>query len=258
MPLYLTWWNHQQSVAENLARLVCEPGGRLLEEGRLVLAIEADGGDLSRLVLRAVAAGRTKHHEIEQSVRADPTRTLERLLELRLLERVVPVTEAGSRTRRHIYRIADNFLAFWLSVVEPYRAEIERGLGSSILQTILQRLDDHMGARWEEAFRPHLRRLAREGALGDEIVRIGAFWAEHPPVEIDAVALAGRSEQAVLLGEAKWARSVDAARIVSELKQKASSLPKVSPEVRYAVCARDQVTHEAQDTICISASDIFG
>ncbi len=46
----------------------------------------------------------------------------------RLVERVVPITEAGSRTRRRSYRIADNFLVFRLGMVEPYRAEIERGL----------------------------------------------------------------------------------------------------------------------------------
>ncbi len=68
-----------------------------------------------------------------------------------------------------------------------------------------------MGPRFEEAFRAHLRRLAANGTLAPDIVRIGPFWSEHPAVEIDAVALAGRGEEAVLLGEAKWARSTDAA-----------------------------------------------
>ena len=40
-----------------------------------------------------------------------------------------------------------------------------------------------------EAFRAHLRRLAADGTLPPDIVRIGPFWSEHPPVEIDAVPL---------------------------------------------------------------------
>jgi hypothetical protein len=181
IPLYLSWWDQRRSVRENLARLVCRPGGLLLEEGLLVLATEGDGGDLGQLVLRAIAAGRTKHGEIERAVRAEPARTLERLIELRLVERIVPVTEAGSRTRRRTYRIADNFLAFWLGIVERYRAEIERGLGPSILSPLIQRLDDHMGSAWEEAFRSHLRRLASDGALVPDIVRIGTFCRSTLP-----------------------------------------------------------------------------
>jgi AAA+ ATPase superfamily predicted ATPase len=257
IPLYLTWWDQQRSVRENIARLVCRPGGRLLDEGRLVLATDAGTGDLGQLVLRAIAAGRTKHGEIEQAVRAEPARTLDRLMQLRLIERVVPVTEAGSRTRRRSYRIADNFLAFWLGIVEPYRAEIERGLGPSILTPLMQRLDDHMGGRWEEAFRSHLRRLAAGGELVPDVVRIGPFWSEHPAVEIDAVALAGRREEAVLLGEAKWTRSVDAGRLVHELEGKASALPSVAADLHYAVCARERLTKAPPGILALTASDIF-
>jgi hypothetical protein len=178
-------------------------------------------------------------------------------IELRLIERVVPVTEAGSRTRKRSYRIADNFLAFWLGIVDPYRAEIERGLGPSILSPLMQQLDDHTGGRWEEAFRSHLRRLAIAGALAPDVVRIGAFWSEHPAVEIDAVALAGRREQAVLLGEAKWARTADGGRLVRDLESRSSALPLLAPDVRYAACARDRLTEAPPGTLTVTATDIF-
>lgn len=257
VPLYLTWWDQRGDLRANLERLVCRPGARLLEEGRLVLATEGDTGELGQRVLRAIAAGRTKHHEIERAVGSEPTRTLERLIELRLVERIVPVTEMGSRTRRRSYRIADNYLAFWLGLVEPYRAEIERGLGRTILSPLIDQLDDHMGGRWEEAFRAHLRRLAAAGSLPPEIVRIGAFWSERPPVEIDAVALAGRREEAVLAGEAKWARTVDGARTVRELELKVPALPRVAPAVRYAVCARERVRNLPAGALSVTAAEMF-
>jgi AAA+ ATPase superfamily predicted ATPase len=257
MPLYLQWWDQNAGVGANLARLACTPGGQLLTEGQLVLATEGEEGELARQTLYAIAAGRTKFNEIEQAVRADPGRTLERLLALRLVERVVPVTEDPRRTRRRTYRIADNFLAFWLGLLDRYRPEIERGLGESILPVLLDSIDDQLGGPWEEAFRDHLRRLAASGELGPEIVAVGPFWtAAADPGEIDAVALAGRSREAVLIGEAKWAKRVDGARLRAGLERKGEVLPRLSALPRYAICARERVDNSG-DALVITAEDIF-
>lgn len=257
MPLYLEWWNESESVRRNLSRLACTPGGLLLTEGELVLATEGDTGELGRHVLHAIASGRTKFNEIEGAVRADPGRVLERLVSLRLVERMVPVTEDPRRTRRRVYRIADNFLAFWLGVLDRYRGEIERGLGKSILPVLIASLNDHMGGPWEEAFRTHLRRLADEKTLGDDIVAVGPFWtAEADPREIDAVALAGRSRTAVAVGEAKWAKRVDGARIRRTLERKAEALPRLADDVRYVACAREAVEVD-DDVLAVTAADIF-
>lgn len=257
MPLYLQWWDQRASTRTNLSRLACTPGGQLLTEGQLVLATEGEGGELARQVLYAIATGRTRFNEIEQTVRADPGRTLDRLVALRLVERVVPVTEDPRRTRRRIYRIADNFLAFWLGLLDRYRPEIERGLGESILPVLLDSLDDRMGGPWEAAFRDHLRRLAAIGDLGEDIVAVGPFWTSaDDPAEIDAVALAGRRREAVLLGEAKWAKRVDAAPLRAELERKATALPRLSDAPRYAICARERVDNAA-GTLVVTAEDIF-
>lgn len=257
MPLYLQWWDQGAGVRANLARLACAPGGQLLTEGQLVLATEGEGGELARQTLYAIAAGRTKFNEIEQAVRADPARTLDRLVELRLVDRVVPVTEDPRRTRRRIYRIADNFLSFWLGLLDRYRPEIERGLGESILPVLTEALDDHMGGPWEEAFRDHLRRLGVAGELGPGVVAIGPFWtAAADPMEIDAVALAGRSRKAVLLGEAKWAKRVDGARLRADLDRKSEALPIIDPQLRYAFCARERVD-EPGDALVLTAADLF-
>lgn len=257
MPLYLQWWDQSAGVSANLARLACTPGGQLLTEGQLVLATEGEGGELARQTLYAIAAGRTKFNEIEQAVRADPARTLDRLVALRLVERVVPVTEDPRRTRRRIYRIADNFLAFWLGLLDRYRPEIERGLGESILPVLLDSIDDHMGGPWEEAFRDHLRMLAARGDLVPDVVAVGPFWtAAADSAEIDAVALAGRGREAVLIGEAKWAKRVDAGRLRAGLERKAEALPRLAAQPRYAVCARESVD-KAGDMLTITAADIF-
>ena len=153
VPLYLEWWDQRASVRDNLLQLVCTPGGRLLTEGELVLASDLDLSDLGRRIVYAIAAGRTKFNEIQQVVKTDPSRTLDRLSQLRIVEKVVPVTVDPRRARTSYYRVADNLLAFWLGIVDRYRAEIDRGLGKSVLSVLVSDLDDHLGERYEEAFR---------------------------------------------------------------------------------------------------------
>ncbi|TAN26310.1 MAG: ATP-binding protein [Actinomycetota bacterium] len=254
-PLYLSWWDQTLTVKENLAELVCKPGGRLQYEGQLILATEADGVGLSGPVMTAIAGGRTRFGEIKDSVRTDPTRILERLTELRLVERIVPVTEDGKVSRRARYRIADNFLAFWLGTIDLYKTEIERGLGETILPVICASLDDFMGARWEESFRDHLRHLASSGEFG-EIVAVGRFWSGGKD-EIDAVCLAGRNREAVLVGEAKWAHRINAPATESALARKSASLPRVRDPLRIAICARDAIVGAAPKTLTYTAADIF-
>ncbi len=257
VPLYLEWWDERASLRANLERLVCAPGAPLLTAGELTLASDIDAGDLARQVVYAIAAGKTKHNEIADVIRADPTRVLERLVRIGIVERMTPVTEDPRRTRRRLYRIADNFLAFWLGVVDRHRAEIERGLGASVLPVLTAELDDHLGRPWEEAMRIHLRRMAADGELGNDVVAVGRYWTSaRPPVEIDGVVLAGRSRRAVAIAEAKWTRRVDGAAIARALARKASALPRVAEDLRFAVAARDEATGDG--VIAITAHDIFG
>ena len=256
VPMYLAWWDQAAPLAENLRELACQPGARLLTEGELILATEAEAGEYPRAVLHAIATGSTRHNEIRDVIRADPTRLLDRLVSLRLIERVQPVTETA-RTRRRVYRIADNFLAFYLDVLTRYRSEIEAGLGPTILQVLFDSLDDHQGGRWEAAFQQHVRRLAASGEFGGRVVAVGPFWTADGHNEIDVVALAGRARTPILVGDAKWAREVSAPRLVADLYRKAAALPGAPHDLRIAICARERVTNPPEEVITITADDIF-
>lgn len=258
VPLYLSWWDQSASVADNLRTLACVPAAPLLTEGQLVLATEVERGDYPSAVLHAIASGRGRYGEIKDLVRAEPARTLERLTQLRLVQRLVPVTEEG-RSRRVIYQITDNFLAFYLQVLSRYRSEIERGLGEGILPVLMASLDDFMGPRWEEAFRSHLRRLAVAGQFGEAVVAVGPWWTEDSRHEIDAVVLAGRARTPVAVGEAKWAQTIDGRRVRDALLSAAAHLPDYDPErVHTVLCARQGVRSAVPDTLVVTASDVFG
>lgn len=258
MPLYLSWWQPERSVDDNLRWLVGGPGAPLLTEGDLVLATEVEGSEQPSAVLHAIAGGKTRHNEIKDWIGAEPARTLDRLIELRLVERLVPVTEDPQRTRRRIYRIADNFLAFHLGVVTRYRAEIDRGLGTSILPILERGLDRHLGGRWEQAFRDHLRRVLSRGELAPEVVALGPWWREDGQDEIDALALAGEGRVPVLAGEAEWTSVVDGSRLLRTLQRKAGSVTDDVERLVYVIGARERVADLPRGVAAITAEDVFG
>lgn len=259
MPLYLGWWRQEAAVQENLLRLVGSPGSPLLTEGRLIMETEI-GSDQAGAALHAIASGATRYNQIKDAVGADPTRALDRLVEARLVERVAPVDEDPDRSRRKIYQIADNFLAFYLGPVRRHRTEIERGRGQRVVPALERELNDHMGPPYEEAFREYLWRQADSGILGSaDIVAIGPWWRSGGQDQIDAVVLAepDLTRIPVAVGEAKWGKSVDAARITARLAAKAAALTPDVDRLRYVVCARSEVTRAAGDTVVVTAADIF-
>jgi uncharacterized protein len=261
IPLYLSWWNQSAGIAENVLALACRPGAPLWTEGEFILATDGVAGGLAKQVLGAIAAGRSRHSEIIGAVTANRqvARVLDDLETLRLVERVIPVTDDPlTRSGRTTYRIADNFLAFWLGLLEQYAGEIDRGQGGAVAKAVMKRLDNHMGPRYEEAFRIHLRRLVVAGEFGPDALRVGPFWNRSgEQVEIDAVVLGGQPQTALAIGECKWAEHVSGPAIVGQLRERARALPKVAEDLRFAVCARERVT-SPQGVLAITASDIFG
>jgi AAA+ ATPase superfamily predicted ATPase len=259
-PLYLSWWDQDAPLRDNLDRLACRPGAPLLTEGDLIMATEAEqAGEYPAAVLQAIACGKTRYQEIADAVGANPTRTLDRLRKLRLIERVHPVTESETRTKRALYQITDNLLRFYLYLLARYREEIERGLGETVTAPLVRRLDDYMGWPYEEAFRAYLRRQAVHGTLGPDIVAVGAWWDRSSQYEIDAVVLAEPqlARIPVLVGEAKWASQVNGGRLVADLAAKASHVTEDPSTLRYAICARHEIRSASPETLLVTADDIF-
>jgi AAA+ ATPase superfamily predicted ATPase len=258
VPLYLSWWDTNSGVADNLRRLLCQPGAPLLTEGLQIVSTEAQTGVHPSAVLHAIASGHTRYEQIKDAVRTEPGRVLDLLIQSRVIERIAPVTD-HQRSNQVRYRICDDFLAFYLQVVSRYRAEIERGLGESILGVMLSELDDYMGPRWGDMFRTYLRRLAVAGSIDQGVVAVGPWWDGASEVELDAVMLAGRTRVPILAGDATWAKTIDPRHVLARLRAKAAAVPGADPDtLTFAVCARRRPRSTPEGMLTVAPEDVLG
>jgi uncharacterized protein len=184
------------------------------------------------------------------------------LADLGLVQRVLPVGR-NADPRRAYYRVADNFLAFWLAIAEPRRAGIIQGLGNSVVSVMEKQFDNFMGDRWEDAVRAHLIRTVTNDPRVEPVTEVGRFWHQHgaDPAEIDVAMLSEPGGRLSLAGEVKWARQEDGRRVLQTLTRKAHASNLVrpgDPEPVYVIAAREQVTGELPpDVLRVTATDVF-
>ena len=255
MPVYLQRWDDGLPVRDNLLRLFTNPVSPLVDEGEFVLSSELPEAAGYFRILHAIAAGEHTYGAIKEFARIDVQRQLDRLLAIGLVERVVPVTEDPLRTKRALYRIADNFLNFWFRFVYRNRPHIARGLGTEVVdRVILGGLDDYMGEPWKEQCRQFVRREAIFGRLPVEVSRVGRWWNRDNSVEIDVVGL--RGQEVVLAGSVKWSRSVGPHELRA-LRRSVEALPDRAEHVQLVLFGRDEVRGLDGDVLGFTAEDLY-
>jgi hypothetical protein len=254
MPMYLSRWRDDRGHRANLRRLFGEPSSPLLEEGEFVLNRELHEGSGYFRILRAIASGNRTYGKIRSFADIDVQRQLDRLLHVGLVERVVPITENPSRTKRAVYRIADNFLAFWFRFVYRHRADVARGLGKEVVdRTIVPGLSDYMGDPWEEMCRDLIRRKAMQDELPVPVSSVGRWWNTSNSVEIDIVGLDG--DRVVLAGTVKWANTMPNGEL-DRLRRATEALPKSAERVQLVFFAREDCRVRDPDAIGFTAEAV--
>jgi len=256
MPVYLSRWDVGRGRDANLRRLFGDASSPLVEEGEFVLTSELPEAAGYFRILHGVATGHRTFKALSDFAAIDIKRQLDRLLELGLVIREVPVTEDPLRSKRVVYRVGDNFLDFWFRFVFRRRADIARGLGREVVdRMILPRMNHYMGEVWEEMCRELLRRQATQGALPVPVSRVGRWWNRNHSVEIDVVGLDDR--KVVLAGSVKWSRSVGRSEL-HRLQAAVEALPGRAEHVQLVLFAREAVRGiDADEALTFTGADLY-
>jgi len=238
-PMYLTLFDYERSLSENIQTHILSPTAMLYNEPEFLLRTELRNPARYLSILEAAALGHTTPNEISGATGIDSgplSKYLQTLRQLRLLDREVPVTAAKQKSKRSRYRVADEFLRFWFRYVEPNRSSIEEAPSVVFEGTIEPDLPMHVATTFEDICNEAIWELIRREKL-EPYSAVGRWW--YGEDEIDIVGLAP-ADNRILLAECKWTSDPVGYGLVDDLQKKAENVrwgPGDRPE-RFALFSR--------------------
>lgn len=186
----------------------------LKDEVDFLMRYEFEDISTYKLILEAIAHGKTRVNEIKDFIkvkRTDISPYLKNLLEVRMIERIVPITER-IKSRFGRYYLSDNFLKFWFRYIYPNLSSIEEGIFD--VDIIKSDYSSYLCNIFEEVVRQF---LIKESRNIFPFTKIGKWWYKNK--EIDIVALNEKTKK-ILFAECKWKEKVNAKKVLQELKEK--------------------------------------
>jgi AAA+ ATPase superfamily predicted ATPase len=257
MPYYLEQLDPSRPLAWNVQERMLRRNQVLYNEAELLLSEELRDAAQYLSVLSAVASGATRLSDIHGRT-SIPTTSLPpilgRLARLHLVERSAPIGEDPARSKRGVWAVSDNYLAFWFSFIRPNQIELEAGRHRQIwTDEVAPRLDSFVS-------RPAFERLCREyvrGRIGmdhrfPKRGEVGAWWGpatRRTPsgprtVEHEAEVVVRHGTTVTLVGEANWSAAAVGTDALSQLRATASAIPGTTPRTTLALFARESFTPE--------------
>ncbi|TKR24543.1 ATP-binding protein [Natronomonas salsuginis] len=222
-PMYLTLFDYGRSLAENVRSQVLSPSAILYNEPEFLLRTELRNPARYMSILEAVALGHTTPNEISGATGIDVgplSKYLQTLRQLRLIDREVPVTASGKKSKRSRYRVADEFLRFWFRYVEPNRSSIEEAPEIVYDGTIAPDLPMHVATTFEDVCQEAVWEGIRRGEF-EAYSEVGRWW--YGEDEIDILGLAPNDNR-ILFAECKWTAKPVGTALVEDLQTKAGNV----------------------------------
>ena len=208
------------SFFEYIDRLVLDPMGLLNEEPNRLLLEETPSAINLRPILDAIGLGAHRLSEVASRIGQPVTslmRSIQRLIELDLIEKETPFGEDNHNSKRSLYKIKDPFMRFWFNTVAPKRSSFSQVSSSTRQQWLKKSLPYLYSIMWEDLCRSAVPQLS-----GTKFGSAGRFW-QGLSNEWDILAKS-EDDTALLIGEAKWTAKAPSAswvhQEIDDLKKK--------------------------------------
>ncbi|EDP75589.1 ATP-binding protein [Hydrogenivirga sp. 128-5-R1-1] len=215
IPKYAELMNPSKEVFTNIRENVLNRDSFLYSEPKFILREEIRDPITYFSILQVISQGERKIGRIAGKLGMSTqnlTSFMERLIELDILERKVPVTERNpEKSKKGLYFIKDNFFNFWFRYVFPNQSFLETENYNLVMNKIKSDFNQYASLIFEDVCIDFLKKKN----IHFRIERIGRWW--NRDTEIDILAW---GEGKVLFGECKYRDSRVGAEVLKELMEK--------------------------------------
>lgn len=218
IPAYWLQFSEKKDFYGNLRDHVLKKGQFLYEEVEFVLREELREPRYYFALLQAIAQGKRKLSEIVNATgvtQSAANKYLSVLSDLGIVEREIPVTEEKPlKSKKGLYRIKDEFFAFWFAFVFPSRSRIEIGESESVIEEIKAGLDRYISFVYE---RVAIQILLNNSEKLFRFSALGRWWDKNQEIDIIGI---NPSSNSIVFCEVKWSKKPVGLDIYENLKQK--------------------------------------
>ena len=227
VPKYIESFLGVEDLYDGIQNRILNPQSYLYEEAYFLLQKEVSEIGSYFSLIKAIAMGNRKLSEIAANIEVKQTsltKYLKTLIDLDLIEREVPVTESNpEKSKSGLYKIKDNFIAFWFKFVYLYRAYLEKGETQFVLSQIKKGfIQNYASYVYEDVCRERMWELSANDFWNFHFDRVGRYWGSKAD-ETDIVAIDSIGKNLVL-GECKYSMSEKGLSVLHGLQERAKSL----------------------------------
>jgi AAA+ ATPase superfamily predicted ATPase len=241
VPKYIEIFEDHEDIFQAIAENILEKDSFLYQEPVFILNEEVGETTTYFSILEVISRGEHKIGNIAARLQIPTnhiTSFLNRLIELEMVEREVPITENNpTKSKKGLYFIKDHFFRFWFRYVLPYKSYIEIENRKFVLEKIKESFHVFVSQAFEKVCMEY---LLENPPL--EIQKIGRWWDNREEIDIAAV-----SETEMLLGECKWWDNQVGINVLEDLQRKAAFIDHEGKELYFAIFAKNGFTGELEE-----------
>ncbi len=231
VPKYIEMLNQYDDIFTAIKETVLNTQSFLYEEPYFLLQKEVSEIGSYFSLIKAIAFGNHKLANISAAMgvkATNITKYLKVLMDLDLIVREVPVTEPNpEKSKSGLYKLTDNYFAFWFRFVYPYRSFLEMGNTDFVLENIKKGfVQNYVSFVYEDIAREKMWELNINHQWTFMFDKIGRYWGPKTG-ETDIVAIDSIGKN-LIVGECKYTQSEVGLDVFIELKQKGSVLQQLT------------------------------
>lgn len=212
VPYYLDQINSNLSFNENFENFFFKKQSIFMDEVLFLLKIEFKEVRNYLSIFKSISRGKNKFSEISNFTGVEKgslSKYLSNLENLDLIKNVKSFFDKPN-SKKSIYKIKDNFIYFWFSVIDKYLSDLTNIQTQKKLFIDLNR---EFGFLFEKEC---------QNILSKDYEKLGSFFNKKG-IEIDLI---GKKAEKYDLFECKFKKQVNEKKILNELKEKIKFLPK--------------------------------